>query len=814
MIEYELFENKFINRWLVSDVKEEVIEFEPVTLNGDINLWMKEGFSVHENPCKTIFVKERKEKHIDLENIENLVPYFPFNNINVDYSGFWFVPTYLTRWATTVIKSDCKHNAKFSITTCGGATLWINNKKIIEHNPFDRNMEKTVFFNAELEDGDNHFTVFYDDLAERDTYFYFRLEYLSEQKISQCLDIEDKISYKVKQVEKFLESMYFDKQSYTSGDIKIYFDKFDIDNNLELFIEAGSEENLAIGNKIHKKVSLNIEKNYISIGKTEEYAVGFLEVEISIIIDGIKIKNKMKLENYPVSLLPDYSKDINIRKNQTIEFLSKYGEDNINKAVAIIKSGGNYNEAEQIIDRQLIGINARYDCSDFHLVYIPWIWSNYKDNGIMSKEIFDRMYCTMRDFRYWMDEPGDDVMWFYSENHALMFHVCQLLVGELFPDLVFTNSKLTGLQMQVKAKKLLLNWFDSFFATGLTEWNSSAYLPINALGLGNLYLQTKDSELKNLSKKALDFLYKMLAINSKDAYLACSAGRIYQKELMGNYINASTSMSYVGYGVGSVNQAAKGILSICLSDYQPPEEYEKYFNSHLIFKATQGYDNHVNLYTYKTKDYMLSSAIDFKHFKSGYQEHVIHCVFDAEAQFWLNHPGELAVNGCARPSYWAGNGTLPRVNQFKGYATIFYNIDPNHLVQFTHIYLPENNFDKVIYNENWIFILKKNAFAAIYSENKPVKTANGINKNIECKINSLKNAFIIRTGNIEEFESFDNFIFEIKNAKLNLNVQNRSIEFYDPKYGKLFSGENNLLEINNEKEMYFNFGTKGKLELI
>ncbi len=48
------------------------------------------------------------------------------------------------------------------------------------------------------------------------------------------------------------------------------------------------------------------------------------------------------------------------------------------------------------------------------------------------------MRACILNFRYWMDEPGDDVMWFYSENHALMFHTLSaagrgaVSVGDLF----------------------------------------------------------------------------------------------------------------------------------------------------------------------------------------------------------------------------------------------------------------------------------------------------------------------------------------------------------------------------------------------
>ena len=32
-------------------------------------------------------------------------------------------------------------------------------------------------------------------------------------------------------------------------------------------------------------------------------------------------------------------------------------------------------------------------------------------------------------YRYWMDEPGNDVQWYFSENHALLFHTAAYLAG-------------------------------------------------------------------------------------------------------------------------------------------------------------------------------------------------------------------------------------------------------------------------------------------------------------------------------------------------------------------------------------------------
>ena len=135
-------------------------------------------------------------------------------------------------------------------------------------------------------------------------------------------------------------------------------------------------------------------------------------------------------------------------------------------------------------------------------------------------------------------------------------------------------------------------------------------------------------------------------------------------------------MSWIGYGCGTPGHAGKGVVSLCLSDYEPPRGYAAYFNVEpgfeLVCRSTHGYQKHVDLYTYKSSGYLMTSAADFRPGKPGYQENPLQLTFTPTAQLWISHPGERALYGKGRPSYWAGNGTLPRVNQYKGFATVFY----------------------------------------------------------------------------------------------------------------------------------------------
>ena len=128
------------------------------------------------------------------------------------------------------------------------------------------------------------------------------------------------------------------------------------------------------------------------------------------------------------------------------------------------------------------------------------------------------MRACILNFRYWMDEPGDDVMWFYSENHALMFHTCQLLAGELYPSETFFQQRHDGRTDAAESEGPAAGMVPGFLNEGFTEWNSSAYLPIDLLGLASLYARTQDGELRALAKRGMDYVFYLLAVHSRKGF--------------------------------------------------------------------------------------------------------------------------------------------------------------------------------------------------------------------------------------------------------------------------------------------------------
>ena len=69
------------------------------------------------------------------------------------------------------------------------------------------------------------------------------------------------------------------------------------------------------------------------------------------------------------------------RKRQALELLARWGEQNTNRALAILATGGDTAEAEKLLAVQSDYIRRRFDCSDFYLVYYPYILRTFGKRG-------------------------------------------------------------------------------------------------------------------------------------------------------------------------------------------------------------------------------------------------------------------------------------------------------------------------------------------------------------------------------------------------------------------------------------------------
>lgn len=125
----------------------------------------------------------------------------------------------------------------------------------------------------------------------------------------------------------------------------------------------------------------------------------------------------------------------------------------------------------------------------------------------------------------------------------------------------------------------------------------------------------------------------------------------------------------------------------------------------------------VDIYSYKTEDYMLSCAQNYRKGRGNFQQHIWQASLGGRAIVFATHPGSGEYNG--RPNYFVGNGCMPKATAYKNVLISIHRIpaDSAHGL-YTHAYFPMREFDEVIEKKGWIFGRKDEGYIALYSLKK------------------------------------------------------------------------------------------------
>lgn len=186
-------------------------------------------------------------------------------------------------------------------------------------------------------------------------------------------------------------------------------------------------------------------------------------------------------------------------------------------------------------------IEGRYDCADFRM---QLLFRLYKDCGDkLPEDVKALIKKTCLNFRYWMDEPGEDSMCFWSENHQLLFAVSEYLSGQEWPDEVFQNDKKTGAEHKKRAQKRIEIWMEQRFRYGFQEWLSNNYYAENFAPMANFIEYADDKQMIEKMKIVFDLLWFDIASHSVNNTLVAVSSRMYgdnkSSHLYGNRIRAA-----------------------------------------------------------------------------------------------------------------------------------------------------------------------------------------------------------------------------------------------------------------------------------
>lgn len=214
------------------------------------------------------------------------------------------------------------------------------------------------------------------------------------------------------------------------------------------------------------------------------------------------------------------------------------------------------------------------DLSDFTWSSIVRLLYLDRNKSLIDADVKDRVIKAMGNAKYWFTESttiNDDII--FTENHQILCHTAEYLMGQMFPNDTFPYSGMTGNQHEALGKYRILKWLDWRARLGFQEWNSNNYLNPDIASLVNLVDFAMDSEIVNKSAMVLDMIAFGFACNYFKNRFAVSQGRCYDDRRVVTSGDGISEAAWIMLGLGE-HQSSEGndraSVTLATSDYYAP----------------------------------------------------------------------------------------------------------------------------------------------------------------------------------------------------------------------------------------------------
>lgn len=215
-------------------------------------------------------------------------------------------------------------------------------------------------------------------------------------------------------------------------------------------------------------------------------------------------------------------------------------------------------------------VDARIDCADFRALTLVMLLEKY--DQLLSEPTRQRIRASLTGFRYWMDEPGEDSMCFWSENHQAIFATCEYFAGRRFAGDRFADGR-TGAEHHAGAERRLRRWLELRARFGFSEWLSNTYYEEDSAPLA-LLVDHAEPDLAGRARHVLDLLLRDLATHSFQGRFGASGGRTYERQKKQPETADVTDIVHHAFGFFPEHRIDHARMStpFVLSSYRVPDD--------------------------------------------------------------------------------------------------------------------------------------------------------------------------------------------------------------------------------------------------
>jgi len=214
-----------------------------------------------------------------------------------------------------------------------------------------------------------------------------------------------------------------------------------------------------------------------------------------------------------------------------------------------------------------------------------------------------------------------------------------------------------------------------------------------------------------------------------------------------------------------------------------------------------------NTYTYKTNFYSMSTAQNHHPGEFGDQQHIMNICLSEELNIFVTHPSILPYDDdnaylSLSPTAWVGNGRMPHSVQHESVNISMFHLPSKKaymeksIMDYTHVYFPEEKLDDVTVKDNYAFARYGNAYIALIGNGDFIQEPDQI------KLYGKRNYWIFEVSSLHQ-ETYDTFITRIRNNLV--DFRNNTVNYisnnnqYVLKYKKEFKINNQVIDTSYKR---------------
>ncbi len=791
----------------------------------------------------------------------------------VNLSTYSATGAYLRAWAYAQVDVPEAQDVTFALTTTGPADVWVNQTHVHSHQlgglgeVSDQHPQpwrhRTVTFEAALNEGVNEILVRFEAVALHACPYVMALQLteLAADQSGRAEGVSVRIPTTIKNVsrrnklERVFDAAYLDQTVYQSLERIIIRWQKDPDSDEQDALRTIVARLRDPSGQFHYQMQgvTEGEKGYhTSLGVPCEYPEGAYEVVLTCDLNEyfhnhLRMTHTLKLwamDNnvYAGDSLPDEG-DQRAFQDRRLEALKRalrekniWGEiakmrvgwwarldvDGIVETITMIHEAGKEGWGRSPTDTcASVGRPSANDTSSLaDLVGLLGMVYRFGDAPDFPDAVRAPLERCLLDFSYWPPEPmgGSESrvpsLNSITESQHILYHTCEILAGQLYPERTFTATGQTGQWHRERGERLALAWMRARGSGGFAAWDAPRCVENNLVALVHLTEFAEREEVWEMASVLMDKIFFTLALNSYQGIFGSTHGRVHAPDVYGGLLDPTAGISRLMWGMGVFNHHIRGTVSLaCMEEYGFPRLFQAIaadLPEEMWSRERQG---GVDKVTYKTPDYMLCSAQDYRPGEWGSQQHIWQATLGPAAVVFVTHPACMGDHNAQRPNFWCGNRILPRVAQWKDVLIAVHNAPPADTPEadwlgFTHAYFPAHAFDAYTLREDagghlWAFAQKGEGYLALTAAQPMQLIQRGPYAYRELRSYGWPNVWLCHMGRVALDGDFD--AFQEKVLALDVTFEGPSVRCATLRGEQLAFGWEGPLLRNGEAEAITGF---------